>query len=361
MTEIDTLLKKRISRRAALSTGAKIGIAAGVAAVVAGVGGYAAGTVATPAKVETVVQTVKETVTATAKPPARFKLFFATHATPHPFWDAVRKGAVEAAELLPVELQFPFMEEFSGERQAEFMRQALAVGAHGVAITAALPDVVRPLTQEMRNKGIPVIAINTDDPSGKTPYMSYIGANLYEQGREVGKAALTYGILKKGDNVVVMISEPGHVGLEARAKGILDVMKENGITGDKLDVGKEFTRVQSLIKSYLQAHPGTKGIFGADAYTSGSVGELVRLENLKGQVVAGGFDVHEQILNNIRDGWMTFTHDQQPYAQGFYGVVELYTYLHAGIYPMNINTATGIIDKSNVASHIDFAKKGYRG
>ena len=253
------------------------------------------------------------------------------------------------------------MEKFSGERQAEFFRQALAVGAHGIAITAALPEVVRPLTKEARDKGIPVICINTDDPSGQTPYMSYIGANLYEQGREVGKAALTYGILKPGDNVVVMIAEPGHVGLEARAKGILDVMKENGITGDKLDTGNEFTRARELLKSYLTAHPNTKGIFGADAYTSGFSGDIVRLENLKGQVVAGGFDVHEQILNNIRDGYMTFTHDQQPYAQGFYGVAELYTYLHAGIYPMNINTATGIIDAKNVSSHIEFAKKGYRG
>ena len=56
-------LNKRISRRAALSTAAKIGITAVVCGVVAGIGGYFAGSAAAPPK--TVTKTVPTTVTST--------------------------------------------------------------------------------------------------------------------------------------------------------------------------------------------------------------------------------------------------------------------------------------------------------
>ncbi|MEM3816326.1 MAG: hypothetical protein QW341_05720, partial [Candidatus Bathyarchaeia archaeon] len=53
----EKLGKKRISRREALSTAAKIGIGVVVAGVVAGVGGYYAGSVAAPPKTVTVTET----------------------------------------------------------------------------------------------------------------------------------------------------------------------------------------------------------------------------------------------------------------------------------------------------------------
>ncbi|MEM3941762.1 MAG: extracellular solute-binding protein [Candidatus Bathyarchaeia archaeon] len=66
----EKLGKKRISRREALSTAAKIGIGVVVAGVVAGVGGYYAGSVAAPPKTVTVTEarerTVTQTVTVTA-------------------------------------------------------------------------------------------------------------------------------------------------------------------------------------------------------------------------------------------------------------------------------------------------------
>jgi len=58
----ENFLKKKISRRKALSTGAKIGVAAGVGIVIGAVGGYFGGAAAAP----TVTKTVEKTVTQTA-------------------------------------------------------------------------------------------------------------------------------------------------------------------------------------------------------------------------------------------------------------------------------------------------------
>ncbi len=65
--KLNELLYKKLTRREALSTTAKIGITAGVAAVVAGVGGYFGGLASVPAK--EVIKTIKETVTQTVGAP----------------------------------------------------------------------------------------------------------------------------------------------------------------------------------------------------------------------------------------------------------------------------------------------------
>ncbi|HDD66667.1 MAG TPA: extracellular solute-binding protein, partial [Nitrososphaeria archaeon] len=68
MPEENKPLKKKVSRREALSTAAKVGVGVVVAGVVAGVGGYYAGSTAAPPKTvtETVEKTVTKTVTVTA-------------------------------------------------------------------------------------------------------------------------------------------------------------------------------------------------------------------------------------------------------------------------------------------------------
>jgi len=58
-------LRKIVSRRAALSTAAKVGITAVVVGAAAGVGGYLAGSAAAPAVPSTVTKTVEKTVTTT--------------------------------------------------------------------------------------------------------------------------------------------------------------------------------------------------------------------------------------------------------------------------------------------------------
>jgi len=355
---------KKVNRRDYLKyTGAGIG-----GLIVGGALGY----LLKPSEVikETVTVTapaIERTVTITAKPTPSapsYLFYFVTHATPHPFWDCVKKGALDAATIFNVNVQFPYMEKFSAEKQAEFFREALAAKPHGIGITAAVPEAIRPYVKEARDKGIPVVCLNTADPSGLTPYMAYIGADLYVQGRKVGEIGLKFaeklGI--KGGEAVVMIAEPGHVGLEARARGIKDVLAGAGINTSKLDTGPEFTKAFELLRSFLAAHPETKFIFGADAYTTNFSGLAIeKMPELKDKVVTGGFDINPVTLEMIKKGFLLFSHDQQPYAQGFYTVAELYTYLTAGVYPMSIETATGAVDATNVDEFTELANKGYKG
>jgi simple sugar transport system substrate-binding protein len=289
----------------------------------------------------------------------KYHFYVATHATPHPFWDCVKKGAEDAAKLLNVELSFPFMEVYDISKQVEFLRLSLAAKVDGLVVSCAEPTALKPLIKEAREKGIPVVAIDTPDPTGETPYMSYIGADYYRQGRAVGERLAT--MLSAGDRGVVCIAEPGHSGLEARAKGIKDVLAEVGIETDKLDTGADMTKALEIIRSYHAAHPKIKFISGADAYTGHFAGVYVRTEGLKGKIIGAGFDVSEPVMDLIKKGYLAFSAADQPYAMGFFSMCQLYAFNTAGIVPMNMNTAAGFVDADNVDEESEFAKKGYRG
>jgi len=289
----------------------------------------------------------------------KYHFFVATHATPHPFWDCVKKGAEDAAKLLNVELSFPFMEVYDISKQVEFIRLSLAAKVDGLVVSCAEPIALKPLIKEAQDKGIPIIAIDTPDPTGETPYMSYIGADYYLQGRATGKRLAT--MLSSGDSGVVCIGEPGHSGLEARAKGIKDVLAEVGIKTDKLDTGADMTKALEIIKSYHAAHPETKFIAGLDAYTGYFAGVYVQTEGLKGKVIAAGFDVSEPVMDLIKKGYLDFSAADQPYAMGFFSMCQLYAFNTGGITPMDMNTAAGFVDADNVDKESEFAEKGFRG
>ena len=57
---------------------------------------------------------------------------------------------------------------------------------------------------------------------------------------------------------------------------------------------------------------------------------------------------------------MQFTIDQQPYLQGFQGVMELYLTALYAITPCDINTGIAPVTAANVKAVKDLAAKGYR-
>jgi simple sugar transport system substrate-binding protein len=66
------------------------------------------------------------------------------------------------------------------------------------------------------------------------------------------------------------------------------------------------------------------------------------------KIPAGGFDVSKSILEDIANGALTATVDQQPYSQGYYAVTQLALNIKYGLYPSEMDTGgSGLIDKTN--------------
>jgi simple sugar transport system substrate-binding protein len=287
----------------------------------------------------------------------KFKFVVITHATAVPFFVPVRKGAEDAGRLVGADVVYTGPAGFDIQKQVEFMKSAIAQRVDGIACTLPDPTAFNDVVEEAMSKGIPVIAINADAPaSGR---LAYIGQGNYEAGRSMGEQIVK--LLPNGGSVILGIHTAGAENLEARIKGVKDVLDAKG--GFKYRVvatGTDLVKAESLLASALQADPSVKGMFGVEDITGIAIGNIIERQKLKGKVFGGGFDLVEQELNHIENGVMQFTIDQQPYLQGFQGVMELWLNRMYSISPCDINTGIAPVTAENVKAVKDLAKKGYR-
>jgi simple sugar transport system substrate-binding protein len=287
----------------------------------------------------------------------RYKFVVITHATAVPFFVPVRKGAEDAGKLVGADVTYTGPAGFDIQRQVEFMKSAIAQKVDGIACTLPDPAAFNDVVAEARAKGIPVIAINADAP--KSQRMAYIGQGNYEAGRSMGEQIVK--LLPQGGDVILAIHTAGAENLEARIKGAKDVLDTKG--GFKYRVvatGTDLVKAEALLGAALQANPAVKGMFGVEDVTGIAIGHIIERQKLKGKVFGGGFDLVSEVLDAIEKGYMQFTIDQQPYLQGFQGVMELYLNRAYAITPADINTGIAPVTAETVKTVKDLAGKGYR-
>jgi simple sugar transport system substrate-binding protein len=207
------------------------------------------------------------------------------------------------------------------------------------------------------SKGIPVVAINADAPaSGR---LAYIGQGNYEAGRSMGQEIVK--LLPSGGDVLLTIHTAGAENLEARVKGVKDVLDaKGGFKYRMVATGTDLVRAESLIAAAYQANQNIKGMFGVEDITGIAIGHIIERQRLKGKVFGGGFDLVADILNAIENGDMHFTIDQQPYLQGFQGVMQLWLNRMYNLSPTDVNTGIAPVTASTVKAVKDLAAKGYR-
>ena len=287
----------------------------------------------------------------------KLKFIVITHATSVPFFVPVRKGAEDAGKLVGADVVYTGPSGFDIQQQVEFMKSAIAQKVDGIACTLPDPTAFNDVVQEAMSKGIPVIAINGDAPdSGR---LAYIGQGNYDAGRSMGQQIIK--LLPSGGDVLLTIHTAGASPLEARIKGIKDVLDaKGGFKYRVISTGTDLVKAESMIGAAFQANRNIKGMFGVEDITGIAIGHVIQRERLKGKVFGGGFDLVSDILDAIESGDMQFTIDQQPYLQGFQGVMELYLYNKYAITPCDINTGIAPVTGSSVSSIKKLAAQGYR-
>ncbi len=278
-----------------------------------------------------------------------------------PFWGVVIRGVQDAAEKFGVNAIYLGPEKFSIKEFIDLVNSAIARKPDGLVVTMTNPVALdEPLRQAIR-MGIPIVAINVPDDrpvEEKIPYLCYVGMNEYLAGVYAARRMLQEFTPKRA---VVAIHEPGHVGLEARAKGVADVLGEKKIPVEKLDITTDPTKALTLLKSYLMRYPDTDAIFTLGPLGAHPAIQLVEEERLVGKVKIGAIDLTTKITEAIRKGVVVFTIDQQQYLQGYLPIVFLYMYKTYGLMPVgDILTGPFIVDKSNVDIVEETVKTGYR-
>mgnify|MGYP000002772788 FL=1 len=285
-----------------------------------------------------------------------FNFYVVSHGGPgDPFWGVVMKGMKEGAEAITkgtgdtINATYSGPAKYSVEELINMLNSAIATKPDGIAVTITDPAALDAPLRKAIAAGIPVIAINVPDSrpeAERIPYLFYIGGDEYLSGKKAAQRILT---VRKPKRAVVTVHEIGHMGLELRAKGFIEVMTANGVPAEKLATYLDPTQAIEILKGYFAKHPDTDAIFTLGSIDSSYVITFLKEQGLAGKVIHGAFDVSDEVVHSIKEGTTLFTISQQQYLQGYLPMQFLYLFNKYKFLPANdVLTGPGFVDASNV-------------
>ena len=180
-----------------------------------------------------------------------------------PFWLVVKRGATDAAALLPgVEVIFTGPEVFDLVEFLADVETAIAANPDGLVVTLTAPPAMdEPLRAAMAAK-LPIIAINAPDlrepPAVRIPVLTYIGEDSYFIGVTAAKETLARFTPRRA---VFAHHHPGAVHIDARGFGFVDAMRAAGVPTTILDITTDPVKGADVLLAYLMAHPDVDAVF----------------------------------------------------------------------------------------------------
>jgi simple sugar transport system substrate-binding protein len=287
-----------------------------------------------------------------------YKFTFVCHVTTNTFFVPTQYGAADACKLLGASFQWTGSQSSNIAQMVNAINTAVSAGVDGIATTLVDPTAFNAPVQKALSAGIPVVAYNADEPTNAR--LAYIGQDLFLSGQEMGKHIAQ--LVPSGD-VALFIATPGQANIQPRIDGAKDTLKSHpSITTHTVATGAAIPAELTVIQSYAQGHPNTKGMFAVDAGSTQGVAQTIQKQGLKGKVKGGGYDLLTPTIDLLNAGYIQFTIDQQPYLQGFYPVIQLYMYLASGKLSgiADVNTGLKFLDQTTVKPYVT-TKSRYEG
>lgn len=279
-----------------------------------------------------------------------------------PYWKKVEQGIQDAAELFPdLNVVYTGPDVFNFEQFMAMVEAAIAAEPHGLLATMTNPEAMDEILRAAIAEGLPVIAVDSPDSRPaleRIPYLAYIGEIPYQGGVLAAKEVLKN---YTPERAMYGNHHPGATNLQERGQGFLDIMEEAGVPAEALDITEDPVQGAEIMLSYLQAHPETDTIF---------TGNMLRAEALVVRLEEEGFEPGVDInistfgltpttMEMLDQGKIAFSIDEQPYMQGFMGVMYMYLHIKYGFTPPAENPTLGLFPE-DVSKLKETVEKGIR-
>jgi len=242
-----------------------------------------------------------------------------------PFWGAVQQGFDQATKDYGVKTQWTAPADFNDivPVYTKMFEAAIARKPAAIAVGNFFPEPTEPLIKQAAAEGIPVIIIN----SGGAKYqelgaIGFIGEDSYQMGYQGGKIAVGKGV-KNGLCINQIAANPV---LEQRCQGYIDAVTEAGGKAKMVilaseDIGNS-QKVQAAVSAMLMQDQSIDGIVTLGVAVGVDALESVKQVRATGRAVdLGTMDLGNAVLEAVAAGEMSFASDQQPFLQGYYGVM----------------------------------------
>jgi simple sugar transport system substrate-binding protein len=287
-----------------------------------------------------------------------YKFVFVNHVTTNPFFTPTQYGIADACKLLGCSYQWTGSENSDVNQMVNAINTAITAKADGIGVSLIDLHAFNAPVEKALAAGIPVVAYNADAVGNKR--LSYSGQDLKLAGEKMGERIVA--AVGSGE-VGLFIATPGSANLQPRIEGAERAIKNSGkaITIHTVATGAAVQGEQSTIEAFYQSHKSVKGMYAVDGGSTESLAKVMQKLGLKGKVHAGGFDLTEQTQKLLKEGFIEFTIDQQPYLQGFLPTVQMFFYkvsnTQSGLF--EANTGLKFVTPESVAPYL--TKSRYEG
>ena len=247
---------------------------------------------------------------------------------PHPWFDLVHQGALQAAAMVKRQTGRAVSVEYRPPSRADVAEQAAileaAIASHPSGITIDLLDGPRlkPLLEKAIRAHIPLTVFDSVGPEGLG--LPSIGNDFCLQAR-IGSERLVQLLGGQGE-VAIMQGVPAAPNHAIRVRCHREVFAAHpGIKvvatpadNDSIDEAEQQARLT------MAAHPALRGWVAADAGGAIGIGRALKSLGLQGKVKVMGIDDLPETLDLIRQRVVDSTSATRPRAQGYWAVVALW-------------------------------------
>lgn len=275
-----------------------------------------------------------------------------------PYWQEAEAGLRDVSQQMGVRAELVGPENFDPQEELRAFQKAVSENPAGILISVSRPDLFQDAISSAVANGIPVITVDADAPDSKR--VLFVGTDSFRAGQESGKRMAE---ILKGKGQVVLITIPGQLNLDERARGVAEAFKK--YPGVKviqtMDDNGDPRVANDSISALLKANAKFDGVICMEASGGSGAAEALHRMDLQGKIPVVAFDKDPSTLDWIERGVITATIVQKPYVMSYYGVKFADDLHHNAVHeykdwrtapsgplPKWVDTGTAVVDKSNL-------------
>ena len=237
----------------------------------------------------------------------------------HIFWQTVHAGAVKAAREFGAEVEWnaPTL-EIDSSRQIEIVESMVNRRLAGIALAPVDKRALVGVVERAGREGIPVAIF--DSGIDTQSRITYVATDNTEGGR---MAARRLGEVLGGAGKVAVIGfMPGSASTMEREHGFQDEIRK---LHPKMNiVGLQFgmadrAKAMAVTENVLTAHPDLAGLFADNESSSSGAVQALKSRNAQ-SVKLVAFDASEQLIGDMKAGWIDSLVVQNPFKMGYESV-----------------------------------------
>lgn len=253
----------------------------------------------------------------TAYAQAKKTYYWVSHGSPaDPVWTYFLAGAKQWADDTGNTVNTSF---HNGDVPAhqEAIRAAIAAKAAGIVTSSPDPGSLVKVAEEARAAGIPIINMNTPDPTAN--FNAYVGGNNVAFGRGWAQYLVDKKLVKEGDFVWMPVEVPGATYGVQEEEGISSVFKPLNITWEVTDATLDQAEIITRMADYLTANKAkVKAIIGLGDLVTGSIKRVFDQAGVKpGEIPVVGWGNSRDTTQEVLEGYVNAAQWQDPQATSY--------------------------------------------